>query len=150
MITIRDWNSTSCATHSYMFGAGVVLFSPWRPQVSPGDQNGPSEDGKKTSNASRDCEPSSRWYYWSIETTSDRDDLVQAWMILIKCLFMHPLLSSLTERENWLELLLYYFSRYFLPGVAEQSVVDQVDTTKPVLKMALCSSFTDTSNELKT
>ncbi|XP_044070610.1 WD repeat-containing protein 27 isoform X3 [Siniperca chuatsi] len=32
-------------------------------------------------------------------------------------------------------------------GVAEQSAVDNVETSKPVLKMALCSSFTDTSNE---
>ena len=35
---------------------------------------------------------------------------------------------------------------YFLPGGAEQSAVD-VETAKPVLQMALCSSFSETNNE---
>ncbi|XP_067465953.1 WD repeat-containing protein 27 isoform X1 [Thunnus thynnus] len=34
-------------------------------------------------------------------------------------------------------------------GVAEQSAVDKVETSKPVLKMALCSSFSDTNKEQK-
>ncbi|XP_070697667.1 WD repeat-containing protein 27 [Pempheris klunzingeri] len=34
-------------------------------------------------------------------------------------------------------------------GVAEQSSVDEVETSKPVLKLALCCSFTGTSNEHK-
>ncbi|TMS04319.1 WD repeat-containing protein 27 [Larimichthys crocea] len=33
--------------------------------------------------------------------------------------------------------------------VPEQSAADKVETSKPVLKMAVCSSFTDTSNEHK-
>ncbi|KAM6922428.1 WD repeat-containing protein 27 [Lycodopsis pacificus] len=32
-------------------------------------------------------------------------------------------------------------------GFAEQSAVDNVETSKPVLRMALCNSFTDTSSE---
>ncbi|XP_078129687.1 WD repeat-containing protein 27 isoform X2 [Sander vitreus] len=34
-------------------------------------------------------------------------------------------------------------------GLAEQSTVDEVETSKPVLRMALCSSFIDTSIEHK-
>ncbi|XP_039996129.1 WD repeat-containing protein 27 isoform X2 [Xiphias gladius] len=34
-------------------------------------------------------------------------------------------------------------------GGAEKSTVDKVEMAKPVLKMALCSSFTDTNNEQK-
>lgn len=32
---------------------------------------------------------------------------------------------------------------------AEQSAVDKVETSKPVLKMALCSSFTDSTVQKK-
>lgn len=44
----------------YLSGLGVVLFSPRWPQVSACDQDGPPENGQKTSNAPRDCEPASR------------------------------------------------------------------------------------------
>lgn len=38
---------------------------------------------------------------------------------------------------------------YFLLGVTGKSAVDEVETSKPVLKMALCSSFNDTNKEQK-
>lgn len=53
-----------CATPAF-FHSGLVLFPVRRPQVPPGEQNGFTEDGKKTRSAAGDSKRS-RWLNISI------------------------------------------------------------------------------------